>query len=164
MLRTKLKYSVKDKDQIHSLPKVLKPELDYTVRSRKPQTGHFYGLLNMKNHSMKKSNELYGPWSDCSVLWTMTGLGSSHGSFVSSLKQHHFGLYSLFYFPYGVQWIILSNKKPSPHSFNQETLSKYRPKFKIQLAWSLDYKTKISNKKQKRRKKWSKQMYLTKKK
>ena len=150
MLRTKLKYSVKDKDRIHSLPKVLKPGLDYTVRPRKPRTGHFYGLLNMKNRSMKKSSELYGPQSDCPVLWTMIGLGSPHESFVSSLKQHHFGLSSLFYFLYGVQWIILSNKKPSPHSFNQETLGKYWPKFKIQLAWSLDYKTKISTKKKKK--------------
>ena len=47
-------------------------------------------------------------------------------------------------------WITLSNKKPSPHSLNQETLSKYRPKFKIRPAWSLDYKTKISTKKKKK--------------
>ena len=44
-------------------------------------------------------------------------------------------------------WIFLLNKKASPHSFNQETLDKYWLKFKIQLAWSLDYKTKISTKK-----------------
>ena len=48
-------------------------------------------------------------------------------------------------------WIILSNKKPSPHSFNQETLGIYRPKFKIQPAWSLDCKTKISTKKKKQK-------------
>ena len=57
-----------------------------------------------------------------------------------------------FFFSYTVSfglwnWIILSNKKPSPHSFNQETLGKYRPKFKIRPAWSLDCKTKISTKK-----------------
>ena len=47
-------------------------------------------------------------------------------------------------------WIFLLNKKASPHSFNQETLDKYLLKFKIQLAWSLDYKTKISTKKEKK--------------
>ena len=64
-------------------------------------------------------------------------------------------------------WIFLLNKKASPHSFNQETLDKYWLKFKIQLAWSLDYKTKISTKKiyiYRRRNKWNKQMWLTKKK
>ena len=87
--------------------------------------------------------------------------------FFFPIPRHYFGLWN---------WIILSNKKPLPHSFNketlgnsfnQETLGKYRSKFKIRPAWSLDCKTKISTKKKKkkrRRKKWNKQMYLTKKK
>ena len=135
--------------------KVLKPGPNRTVRPGKPWTGHFYGLLNMKNRSMSKNSELYRPRSNRPVLWTMSSSGGSHGSFVSGLKRHRFGLSSLFFFPlprcyFGLwNWIILSNKKPSPHSFNQETFDKYQPKFKIRLVWSLDCKTKISTKKNK---------------
>ena len=60
-----------------------------------------------------------------------------------------------FFFPYTASfglwnWIILSNKKLLPHSFNQETLDKYQPKFQIRPTWSFDYKTKISTKKKKK--------------
>ena len=61
--------------------------------------------------------------------------------FFLPLPRCYFGLWN---------WIILSNKKPSPHSFNQETFDKYQPKFKIRLVWSLDCKTKISTKKEKK--------------
>ena len=79
---------------------VLEPEQDRTVQPKKPQTGHFYGLFNMKNRSMKKKNsEPYRPRLDRLVLWTVTGSNDSHGPFVSSLKLHRFGLSSLFFFP-----------------------------------------------------------------
>ena len=99
---------------------VLKPGPDYTVRLGKPRTGHFYSLFNMKNCSMqKKNNELYGLWSDCPVLWIVTSSSGSHGSFVSSLKWHHFGLSSLFFFSlYGVVWTLELD-----YSLKQETLA-----------------------------------------
>ena len=47
---------------------VLKLGQDRTVQPEKPQTGHFYGLFNMKNRSMKKNSESYRPRSDRLVL------------------------------------------------------------------------------------------------
>ena len=48
----------------------------------------------------------------------MIGLGGSHGSFVSSLKRHHFGFSSLFFFLYDVVWTLELD-----HSLKQETLA-----------------------------------------
>ena len=97
---------------------VLKLEQDRTIQPEKPQTGHFYGLFNMKNRSMKKNSEPYGPQSDRSVLWTVTGSSDSNGPFVSNLKRHRFGLSSLFFFLYGIIWILELD-----HFLKQETLA-----------------------------------------
>ena len=48
----------------------------------------------------------------------MTSSSGSHGSFVSSLKRHHFGLSSLFFFLYDVVWTLELD-----HSLKQETLA-----------------------------------------
>ena len=40
--------------QSHLYTKVLRLGPDHTIQPRKPRTGHFYSLLNMKNHSMQK--------------------------------------------------------------------------------------------------------------
>ena len=97
---------------------VLEPGQDRTVQPKKPQTGHFYGLFNMKNRSMKKNSEPYRPQLDRLVLWTVTGSDDSHGPFVSSLKRHRFGLSSLFFSLYGVIWTLELD-----HSLKQETLA-----------------------------------------
>ena len=118
----------------------------------------------MKNCSMKKSSELYGPRSDCPVLWTMTGLGSSHRSFVSSLKRHHFGLSSLF-ISYTASHgsfsqtrnprLTLSIKKPLVNTGRNSRFGRHG-------VWTVKLKSQ-PKKKNRRRKKWNKQTYLTKK-
>ena len=97
---------------------VLKSGPDRTVQLEKPRPSHLYGLLNIRTVLCKKSSKPYEPRSDRPVLWIMTGSGGSHGSFVSSLKRHCFGLSSLFFFLYGIVWALELD-----HYLKQETLA-----------------------------------------
>ena len=82
--------------------------LDWTVRSDRktlePSTST--ARLRWRTVPYEKSMNLYGPWFDCTILWTMIGSHGSNGCLVSSLKMASFHLFFFFFSLYGVVWSI----------------------------------------------------------
>ena len=100
--------------------------LDWTVRSDRktlePSTST--ARLRWRTVPYEKSMNLYGPWFDRIVLWTMISSHGSNGCLVSSLKMASFHLF-FFFFPIWrrlehTHWTKFNPEtmKPSPHSLN----------------------------------------------
>ena len=102
--------------------------LDRTIRSyrEKLEPFRFTICLGWRTVPCKKSMKLCEPQSNHPVLWTVTG---SHGSCVSSLKRHHWTLFSISFSytaSFGLMGIRVPQKetlKPSPHSLKSQSLS-----------------------------------------
>ena len=62
--------------------------------------------LRWRTVPCEKSMDLYGPQSDCTVLWTMIGSHGSNSYLVLSLKTASFHPFFFFFYLYGVVWSI----------------------------------------------------------
>ena len=98
---------------------VLKPGQDRTVQLKKPQTGHFYGLFNMKNRSMKKKtvNRIDRGRTDwfCEP-WLVQTIHT--GPLFQALNYTFLDSLPCFFSLYGVIWTLELD-----HSLKQEILA-----------------------------------------
>ena len=111
---------MRERERSHLLCiKVLKPGLDRTVQPKKPQTGHFYGLFNMKNRSMKKKtvNRIDRGQTDwfCEP-WLVQTIHT--GPLFQALNYTVLDSLPCFFSLYGVIWTLELD-----HSLKQETLA-----------------------------------------
>ena len=100
--------------------------LDWTVRSDRKtlELSTSTARLRWRTVPYEKSMNLYGPWFDRTILWTMIGSHGSNGCLVSSLKMASFHLF-FFFFPIWrrlehTHWTKFNPEtmKTSPHSLN----------------------------------------------
>ena len=101
--------------------------LDWTVRSDRktlePSTST--ARLRWRTVPYEKSMNLYGPWFDRTILWTMIGSHGSNGCLVSSLKMASFHLF-FFFFLYGIVWSIRIEQNL--------TLKRWKPRLTLSIT------------------------------